>query len=292
MWVVLFFKPFVSNFKFIKYCNKMPCQYCKLPGHTQYQCDADINVYLGQITGMIERNPFALRHQFQEINKLYKKPLLSLICVRLGYCASVNKPLLIDNIIHHYFAPRIQLAANLGEVYVNARLQIFEEFRNLQMWNIDNKPDLCLFRNMALQLLDRYHTVAFGISYTDSLRAVQQIPVSIRFMALLNFPPQAFVQLLQREREEQSNAHLKKLDFHIKTDSSLEQAKECFICSEERPPAKLGCSHEYCIDCLFGTAKVRTKSFICCAVCRADIEEVKVGTDEIKTGLLQRLSEV
>ena len=96
MWVVLFLKPFVSNFK---YFNKMPCQYCKLPGHTQYQCDADINVYLGQITGMIERNPFALRHQFQEINKLYKKPLLSLICVRLGYCASVNKPLLIDNII-------------------------------------------------------------------------------------------------------------------------------------------------------------------------------------------------
>jgi hypothetical protein len=272
----------------------MPCQYCKLPGHTLTQCNADINVYLGQITRIIDSVPFAMRHQFQALNT-YKKPLLSLICVRLGYCASVTslrKTLLIDNIIEHYFQPRLQLAANLGEVYANARLQIFEAFRDLQMWNIDNKPDLCLFRNMALQLLDRYHTVAFGISYTDSLRAVQQIPVSIRFMALLNFPPQAFVQLLQREREEQSNAHLKKLDFHIKTDNSLEEAKECFICSEERPHAKLGCSHEYCIDCLFGTAKVRTKSFISCAVCRAEIEEVKVGTADTKTGLLQRLSEV
>ena len=87
-------------------------------------------------------------------------------------------------------------------------------------------------------------------------------------------------------------SHLKKLSFHVETDSSLEQAKECFICSEEAPHAKLGCTHEYCIDCLFGTAKARTKSFICCAVCRAEIDVVQVGTTETKTDLLQKISAV
>jgi hypothetical protein len=96
----------------------------------------------------------------------------------------------------------------------------------------------------------------------------------------------------QNNQQSQPNAHLKKLNFCIGTDKSLEKAKECFICIDERPHAKLGCSHEYCIDCLFGTAKVRTKSFISCAVCRDEINVVKVGADDIKVALLRRLSEV
>ena len=98
--------------------------------------------------------------------------------------------------------------------------------------------------------------------------------------------------LSPQENQPQPNAHLRKLNFRIGTDNLLKQAKECFICSEERPHAKLGCSHEYCIDCLFGTAKVRTKSFISCAVCRDEISVVKVGADDIKVALLRRLSEV
>ena len=98
--------------------------------------------------------------------------------------------------------------------------------------------------------------------------------------------------LLSLNRIPNPQSHLKKLSFHVETDSSLEQAKECFMCCEERPHAKLGCSHEYCIDCLFGTAKARTKSFICCAVCRAEIDVVQVGTTETKTDLLQKISAV
>jgi hypothetical protein len=97
---------------------------------------------------------------------------------------------------------------------------------------------------------------------------------------------------LQDQQQQQQQSHLKKLNFHIRTDCSLAKAKECFICSEERPHAKLGCSHEYCVDCLFGTAKVRTKSFISCAVCRAEIDVVQVRTSEIKIALLRRISEV
>lgn len=283
----------------------MPCQYCKLPGHTLRQCNADISIHIDQIVRTIDSIPFALRNQFTALDML-QKPILSLMCVRLGLSnSSKRKAIIISDIIHYYFMPRI-LRASGGDM--NTKLLISEAFRNLQMWNIDYIPDIRLFREQALNMLDRYYTAAFGISYTTSLQAVQRIPESIRLITLLTFPREAlvnlimqqnyhqhpaFVQLLQRQQQQQQpNAHLKKLDFHIKTDNSLEEAKECFICSEERPHAKLGCAHEYCIDCLFGTAKVRTKSFITCAVCRAEIEEVQVGTSETKTGLLQRLSEV
>jgi len=254
----------------------MPCQHCKSTGHTLSQCGVDINVYLGPIKEMIETRPFALRHQFQALNA-YTKPVLMLINMRLGYLSARPKAQLIDNIIHHYFIPRLQIDPAFLPLGPDVREAIVEAFQNLQMWNIDNKPDLRNFRRGAFDLLDIFHRAAFRISYTESLQAAALAQGMIRLQQLIQPQPQN---------------HLKKLNFRLKTDNSLAEAKECFMCCEERPHAKLGCSHEYCIDCLFGTAKVRTKSFISCAVCRAEINEVQVGNADTKLSLLRRISEV
>ena len=55
------------------------------------------------------------------------------------------------------------------------------------------------------------------------------------------------------------------------------------------PFARLGCSHEYCVDCVLGMAKVRTKSFIVCAICRGEVEEVQVGNAELKKSFAAQL---
>jgi hypothetical protein len=88
-----------------------------------------------------------------------------------------------------------------------------------------------------------------------------------------------------------SQSHLKKLEIHVSVDESL-QNQECSICFEIKTNTKLGCLHEYCVDCVFGTAKVRTKSFINCAICRAEINELKVSSLEIKNELLQKISSI
>jgi hypothetical protein len=91
------------------------------------------------------------------------------------------------------------------------------------------------------------------------------------------------------EREQNlEKAHLKKLKIKVKLDKHLE-TKECFMCYDVKPHAKLGCHHEYCSDCLVSTAKVRTKTFITCAVCRTEIKEVNVLTKELKDSLIHQL---
>ena len=87
---------------------------------------------------------------------------------------------------------------------------------------------------------------------------------------------------------DESNNHLKKLDFQIDIDELL-LVQDCMICCDEKPNARLGCGHEYCVDCIFGSAKVRTKTFITCAMCRAEIKSVQVGANEIKVDLLQKI---
>jgi hypothetical protein len=88
-------------------------------------------------------------------------------------------------------------------------------------------------------------------------------------------------------------AQPKKLDFHIETDTSLNQPKECCICFEDMMPVKLGCSHEMCLDCLCGIANSRKKykSVITCAMCRADIDIVYVETESKKAELKQKIVE-
>jgi hypothetical protein len=96
--------------------------------------------------------------------------------------------------------------------------------------------------------------------------------------------------MLESRGNLEPNRYLKKLAFHIETDVSLNEAKECFLCFEENMHAKLGCSHEYCIDCICGTAKARTKSFITCAMCRAEVDVVQVGSESIKAELQQKIN--
>ena len=47
--------------------------------------------------------------------------------------------------------------------------EVKEAYQNLQMWNIDDKPDLSDFRNAMFNLLETYHRNAFGLSYSQQL---------------------------------------------------------------------------------------------------------------------------
>jgi hypothetical protein len=89
-------------------------------------------------------------------------------------------------------------------------------------------------------------------------------------------------------------AQPQKLTFHIETDASLNEAKECCICYEDMMPVKLGCSHEMCLGCLCGVANAKksSSSVITCAMCRADIDIVYVQSEEIKAELKQKIEVV
>jgi hypothetical protein len=258
----------------------MPCQYCRLSTHTLSGCHANISVFTDAIEHFMGTSSFALRQQYQYLDRL-QKPILALICARLGFGCSHSKLKLIAIIISHYFRPLLTMDPIVIQI-ASAQLksEVKEAYDSLQMWNIDDKPDMCDFRNGMFFLLEKYHLNAFGLSYSQELinelvrrSGADVLPFVPVFQQAVLPAPVAAVH--------SSKSHLKKLKIKVKLDKKL-QVQECFMCCTDKPMARLSCSHEYCVECLVNCAKVRTKSFIVCAICRVEVAEVQVGNAELK----------
>jgi hypothetical protein len=263
----------------------MPCQYCNSSNHTLSGCNADIAMYSDAIKDFMETSSFGLRHQYQALNQ-FPRPILAIFCNRLGYrCVSLSKLKLIKQIITHYFIELLTIDPIIMQVASeHLRAEVGEAYRSLQMWNIDDQPNMCNFRDAMLSLLEFYHRKAFGMSYSQ--RLINDIIGRDGFATILPFapvqvippPPPPAAAAAARSRK----SHLKKLKIKVNVDANL-VAQECFMCCDENKSiARLGCSHEYCVDCVVKCAKVRTKSFIVCAICRVEVEEVHVSDKTLK----------
>jgi hypothetical protein len=270
----------------------MPCQYCNSSTHTLSGCHANITVFTDAIEHFMGTSSFALRQQYQYLDRL-QKPILAIICNRLGFGCSHSKLKLVAIIISHYFRPLLTMDPIVIQIASEQlKAEVKEAYDSLQMWNIDDKPDMCDFRNGMFFLLEKYHLTAFGLSYSQELinglvrrsgsDVLPFVPVfQLAVLPIIPPPPAAAVH--------SSKSHLKKLKIKVKLDKKL-QVQECFMCcDEDKPIARLGCSHEYCMDCVVKCAKVRTKSFIVCAMCRVEVEEIHIGNKELKKSLIEQL---
>ena len=275
----------------------MPCQYCNSSAHTLSGCNADIGMYSDAIKDYMEHSSFGLRHQYQALNQ-FPRPILAIFCNRLGYrCVSLSKLKLIKQIITHYF---IELLLHIDPIVMqiaseHVRAEVGEAYRSLQMWNIDDQPNMCIFRDAMISLLEFYHRRAFGLSYSQ--RLINDIIGRDSFTTILPFAPEPVVHQVvppppppaAAAAARSSKSHLKKLKINVKIDGKI-NGQECFMCcDEDKAIARLGCSHEYCMDCVLGTAKVRTKSFIVCAICRVEVEEIYVGNKELKKTFVAKI---
>ena len=269
----------------------MPCQHCNSSAHTLSGCTRDMTMYTSVIEYYMRNSTFGLRHQYQQLNQ-FPRPILAIICNRLGYrCISLSKLNLIAILIAHYFKPLLTIDPIVIQVASEQlKAEVKEAYGSLQMWNIDDRPKMCDFRNAMFSLLENYHRKAFGLSYSQQL--INDIIERDGFTTILPFTPvfqPAAVPPPPVAVARSSKAHLKKLKIKIKLDKKL-GAQECFMCcDEDKPIARLGCSHEYCVDCVVKCANVRTKSFIVCAICRVEVEEINVGNKELKKSFAAQL---
>ena len=142
------------------------------------------------------------------------------------------------------------------------------------MW-VTLTTTLTELRQEMLNLLDSVYRRLFGIDIYNLI--MQRSRNTNGSTALLAVPADP-------------KAHLRDLKINIIVDTALE-VQDCFMCCDDKPLATLGCGHSYCTDCLINTAVTRTKSVIICALCREDITEVKVGTEELRAEVANRLAE-
>jgi hypothetical protein len=274
----------------------MPCQFCNSTLHTLAKCNADIHAHWAPIKKFIQDEPFALRKQYEFIST-YTVPILKIIHRRLGFVtAAIDKSDLIYRIISYFFHRRIP-NLSLNPVIADVS-KLVEAYANLLMWRTTSEKKL-RFRESAYSWLDMYYRNAFCPEYIQLRRTnicqltydqthlafilTEQAREELRAIGTLRAIELGMVPEINPEK-----AHLKRLKIKVKLDKHLE-SKECFMCYDVKPQLKLGCNHEYCGDCLVGTAKVRTKTFITCAICRTEIKEVKVLNKDLKESLTQQL---
>ena len=275
----------------------MPCQLCKSSFHTLAKCTANIDALWGPIRKVIHDEPFALRKQYEFIS-IYTVPILKIIHRRLGFVtAALDKTDLIYRIISYFFHRRIPNNLTSNPVIADVS-DLVDAYASLLMWRTNSEKKL-RFRESSYTWLNMYYRNAFCPEYIQLRQAnvseLTNVQGHLAFIlteqAREELRSVAYIRALELgmvPEQDAKKSHLKKLKIKVKLDKHLE-SKECFMCYDIKPHAKLGCEHEYCADCLVGTAKVRTKTFITCAVCRSEIKEVKVLTKELKEDLISQL---
>jgi len=250
----------------------MPCQFCQSATHTLKHCDSQIaqNMLLDFILFHME-HPFNISQQIAYLGR-YTNPQLAVICSKLQTYISGTKKQLMFYIIQKLFISRT-VSNMLSTLTVDNMAVINIEYDTLYLLSRQN--DLLYIR--LIRMLDSFYFDAYGVRRNGL--SSNDYAYFVRDQLGLDFAV------------DESKYHLKKLDFHVNIDESL-LVQDCIICCDENPNARLGCGHEYCVQCIFGSAKVRTKTFITCAMCRAEIKSVQVGTDKIKKELLQKIVSV
>lgn len=247
----------------------MPCQFCQSVTHKLKNCDSHIaqNMFM-DVTLFHMEHPFNISQQIAYLER-YTKPQLSAICSKLQTYISGTKKELMFYIIQQLFISRT-VSNMLSTLTADNMNDIAFEYDIL--YPLSRQNDLLYSR--IIRMLDSFYFDAYGVRRNGI--SSNDYAYFVREMLGLDFAV------------DESKYHLKKLDFHVNIDECL-LVKDCSICCDENPNARLGCGHEYCVECIFGSAKVRTKSFITCAMCRAEIKSVQVGTDKIKKELLQKI---
>jgi hypothetical protein len=263
----------------------MPCQLCHSSNHTVSQCNGDISaIQFDVVREFIAANPIDLYYQYENLNALSRPALIS-ITSRLGLHCSGTKIVLIQRIIEYYFYQRFIVLSSAGPLISQEETQ--HAYARLFLWDPPYNSGLSAFRAVMFALLDRYYMRTFDVTGYHLYR----IQAAVFANALQLAGPaarQVSVAAAAAAGAGATKAHLKKLQIIVNVDTDL-TVKECFMCFEEKPNTRLGCSHEYCVDCVVGTAKARTKSFITCAVCRAEVEEMQVLSADLKTSFLEQI---
>jgi len=302
----------------------MPCQLCKSPAHTLKNCNsAEGSAMFESVDRIMQANKFRTIEQI-ECLKGRSLPELKFIAKRINTSMTGTKAELIYWIIWKYFDSvagndehySIMTADDLEKI--NESYTRLYEYTTLQPQQMPYQP---IIIDKTLYMLSLFYRCRYGPERMG-------VPLGL-YLGSLNYTATHFPMRLsqyerrqrlgeagaisaergefERIRSESNNrielairllrrglvAQPQKLEFHIETDASLNEVKECCICYEYMMPVKLGCSHEMCLECLCGVAKAKkqSSSVILCAMCRADIDIVYVENESTKTELKQKILE-
>jgi len=170
----------------------------------------------------------------------------------------------------------IQIDEDIGEnIYTNICIGLFQMPNFIVQENLDHVDQ---FSDMMDQVINN-----IIITTNELLRAMRILGTVMRRLIVPLHMQTSIRAYMGRQLtaiiRENSMEHLK-----IKTimTSGIDDA-ECSICYDMKEQVVLNCKHSFCVDCIENIAKSRKKASICCALCREEVTEFKVHTEDTKT---------
>ena len=246
----------------------MPCKFCKLSSHTLAKCDSSlIGDLVTTVRALLTDSHLNIREQV-DLLKNFSVTQLTVVCrYQRNLPTNRNKNALLSYvIIKHFERSTGEVMRTFDPVLTTA---IDDSYTQLSDWvPPENDADIktrILF-NMDIYYLARYGCMRYGHPINTYHRILQDL-------------------LLQRQM--QPNQHLNKLSITVSVLPEL-SIEECCCCLEDQQMSQLNCGHRCCSMCVINIAKKRTKSFICCPLCRAEISTVQI----VNTNSLNNLNTI
>lgn len=242
------------------------CKLCKSAVHTLSKCDSPMVFDLiTTVNALLTSSPFNIREHVVLLNN-FSVPQLSVVCRSIVGCpANGTKNQLIGYIINDYFTQLIRRteiqafhSLNFDQVTTDTIDQAYTE---LLGWGVDDAD--AELKSFLLVIMNIYYRRRYRISRDDSSAAVFHEVVEWR---------EEIYEVFEAE------SYMPKLAISITVFKDL-PIEECCVCLEDKQMSLLGCNHSCCSACLSSVAKKRTKVFIVCPLCRANITDVLVDSD-------------
>jgi len=262
----------------------MKCKYCNANTHTIKDCNSRVgNLLVNHVTNLMFSNPVNFRLQIQALKAL-RQADLSMVCKKLNQPISGNKTTLMTRILRTYF--------NLSYERIPTEEARYEMIIAIHTAYSDLLETIHVDRPIVInliQMIDTWYWYTYGLMrngqpLSDYREELQEFYLTINMN-------NALLESLGIVRNKLTKIAItfQPLDQnqHQNQDQDQDQNQnECAICYEDNCKiVQLGCGHEFCVNCICEVAKARTKSFILCALCRDEINEIKVSDEVVKKQL-------
>jgi len=234
----------------------MPCNLCKSTSHTLAKCNSSIVADLiTTVNALLTNSHLNIKEQV-DLLKNFSVAQLSVVCRNIqGLPANGSKNESIGYIISNYFEHSADEAIQTyNQLLTN---QIDEAYTQLLNW-IPIEKDIELKSHIIFNM-NIYYYRRYGLHRN-------MLPIAVFYELAQDIS----VRLMLNR-----NSNTSKLLVTVNISSEL-PIEDCCCCLDKKQMTQFNCKHSCCQDCFISIAKKRTKSFICCPLCRAEIQEVQV----------------
>lgn len=239
----------------------MPCKFCNSPSHTLAKCNSPlVSDLITTVNALLTNSHLNIREQV-ELLKNFSVTQLSIVCRSIqGLPANGSKNQSIGYIIIKYFQRTADEALQTyNQLLTTAIDEAYTQFLN---W-IPIEKDIDLREHLMFNM-NIYYYIRYGLHRN-------MLPIAMFYELAQDIAVQ---RMLNR------NSNIRTLNITVNISSEL-PIEDCCCCLDEKQMTQFNCKHNCCQDCFISIAKKRTKSFICCPLCRTEIQEVKVISDSL-----------